>query len=147
MVVFKKKTYMHFVISYNYNKVSFRYQLVPPNASHHEHILPMYPWASQCTFPHLFINYLSSQKTRFGSFDFKFPKPNQLRNKYAKYTEYCLFNNGNTMVGTINNCQQVGCLVFNKFDKYQYNKFFFLARPFANCFVLNMSQRYGIHSK
>ncbi len=40
-----------------------------------------------------------------------------MRNKYEKYTEYCVFNNSNTMVGTI--------IIFNKFDKYQYNKFFF----------------------
>ncbi len=36
---FKKKTYMHFVISYDCRKVRSRCQPMPPNALHCEHIL------------------------------------------------------------------------------------------------------------
>jgi hypothetical protein len=39
MVVLKKNTCMHLVISCNCGKVSSKCQFAPPNASRHEHIL------------------------------------------------------------------------------------------------------------
>ncbi len=47
MVFFIKNTYMYLVISCNCSKVSSKCHLVPPNASHHEHILTHVPQVAQ----------------------------------------------------------------------------------------------------
>jgi hypothetical protein len=44
---FKKSIYMHLVINCNCNKGNSRCQFVPPNVSHHEHILAHVPQVTQ----------------------------------------------------------------------------------------------------
>ncbi len=41
---------MHFVINYNCNKVNSKCQFMPPNVSHHKHILTHVPWVAQQIF-------------------------------------------------------------------------------------------------
>jgi len=44
-----------------------------------------------------------------------------------------------------NNVPQVGILILNNFAVIDFFKFLFLAKPFLNYFVSNISCRYGIY--